>query len=360
MKKYFIFVAVSFLLTLIFTVDFIACSCNRTPDPPCRSYWETPVIFEGVVTEFVPVEDNSNGYENRRAKLIVKKAYKGINENEVFIFTGDGGSDCGFPFKKDESYLIYGYGENGYLTTNYCTRTRSIKYAKEDLDYLSNLNLMKDGALIYGNVKKYAFGYGDDENFGLVKPISGIRIKIEGTKEYNVKTDKDGKFQIQNVPEGNYLIQALLPKNLKFSVHTPEQMYFTQIKNKGCAEANFYVDFEGEIKGKVLDEKGNPVKGITAQLVSADYKFESKDDMAGLLNWTLTKDDGSFRFTGLPSGRYFIGIGIGGAHDVFSKEGRVFYPNTDDPAKATKIQIIEGVKLPEFILPLPKTSKLKN
>jgi hypothetical protein len=342
------------LVIIICPAIFFACSCLRTPNPPCRSYWNTPVIFDGIVTEFVAIEDNPNGFENRKAKFKVENTYKGIKTEEVDIYTGDGGSDCGFPFRVGERYLVYAYGDSNYLSTTYCARTANLKNANEDLDYFKQLSLMKEGGLIYGSVKQYAFGYGDDEDFGLTKPISNILIKIQGEKKYSVKTNIEGKFEIKNVPQGRYIIEAVLPKNLEFSVHNPEPIYFTEIENKGCAEAKFYVDFEGEIKGKVLGKSGKPVEGVTAQLVSADYKFESKDDMARLLEWQTTREDGSFRFTGIPPGRYFVGIGIGGARDVFGKEGRVFYLKTDDPKKAFVIDLKEGKKLPEFILQLPE------
>lgn len=353
MKKWFWFsFGIISLILLIYPENFFACSCLRTPNPPCRSYWNTPVIFDGIVTEFASIENNPNGFENRKAKFKVENAYKGISTEEIDIYTGDGGSDCGFPFRVGQRYLVYAYGNDNYLTTTYCARTSSLKNVAEDLNYFKQLSSMNAGGWIYGSVKKYAFGYGDDEDFGLTNPVPNILVKVHGKKEYSIKTDKQGKFEIKNVPEGQYAIEAVLPKNLEFSVHNPELIYFTEIKNKGCAEAKFYVDFEGEIRGKVLDKSGKPVKGITAQLVSADYNFESKDAMARLLEWHLTKADGSFQFTGIPPGRYFVGIGIGGARDVFGKEGRVFYPRTDDPKKAFVIEVKERKKLPEFILHL--------
>jgi hypothetical protein len=346
---------IGILLIAWSATESFACSCNRTPNPPCRFYWQTPVIFEGTVIKFVSIENNPNGFENRKAKFRVESPYKGIGKKEIEIYTGDGGSDCGFPFQVGKRYLVYAYGENSYLSTNYCGRTRAIENAKEDFDYFAQLPSMKSGVMIYGSLKKYAFGYGEDEDFGLTKPIAGIPIKIKGKKSILLRTDKNGNFKVSDFPAGTYLIEPVLPKNLTLSVHTKTQTYdFFEIKSKECYEAKFYVDFEGKVKGRVLDEKGRGVKGIDTQLVSAEYKFKGKKDTAQLLEWNVSNESGRYSFEGIPPGRYFLGIGIGGASDVFGKNGRVFYPNTTDPKKATVITIVEGKRLPEFNLRLPR------
>lgn len=343
-------------LAVLATTESLACSCIPTPNPPCRAYWQTPVIFEGTVTEFAVVENNAKFFENRRATFSVEKSHKGIDgTKETEIYTGDGGSDCGFPFQVGKRYLVYAYQENGYLSTNYCGRTELIEGAKEDLDYFAQMAAMKDGATIYGSVKKYAFGYGSDEKFGLTNPVANIAIRIEGKKSALLRTDKDGNFRASGFPAGTYLMEPILPRNLTLSVHSKTQSIdFFEVGNKQCYEAKFYVDFGGKVKGRVLDENGRGVEGIDAQMVSAEYKLKGDKDTAPLLARSVTDENGRFSFDGIPPGRYFLGIGIGGAFDVFGKNGRVFYPNTIDPNKATVITVTEGKRLPNFNLRLPK------
>ncbi len=65
------------------------------------------------------------------------------------------------------------------------------------------------------------------------------------------------------------------------------------------------------------------------------------NDTGPLLEWTVSRNDGSYVLGGIPPGRYRLGIGIGGAFDAFGKNGQVFYPNTRDPEKAKIITIAE-------------------
>jgi hypothetical protein len=53
----------------------------------------------------------------------VENAWKGKLTQEVTVFTGHGGGDCGYRFEVGESYLVYAYGSNERLSTNICQRT---------------------------------------------------------------------------------------------------------------------------------------------------------------------------------------------------------------------------------------------
>jgi hypothetical protein len=53
----------------------------------------------------------------------VESVWKGKAFQEVTIFTGQGGGDCGYRFEVGESYLVYAYGSNENLSTNICQRT---------------------------------------------------------------------------------------------------------------------------------------------------------------------------------------------------------------------------------------------
>ncbi|HMS38856.1 MAG TPA: hypothetical protein PKE69_01425 [Pyrinomonadaceae bacterium] len=355
MKKYFSIFFIVFIFILIGFQQIFACSCMQTPNPPCRSYGNTPVIFDGIVTEFAPIENNQNGSQNRRAKFKIENIYKGNLKKEVEIFTGDGGSDCGFPFTVGERYLVYAYGDETYLSTSYCSRTELLEKAKEDLDYFAQLPSLKNEVTIYGSVKKYAFGYGDDEDFGLTKPLFNIPIRIKGQKSSVVRTDRQGNFKVSGFPAGTYSVELLLPKRLKVSIHSRTgEVDYLKIPNKGCAEVKYYIDFEGKISGRVLDENGKGVESIDVQLVSADYKFEGKNDTATMLEWDVSDENGNYSFDGIPPGRYFLGIGIGGAFDVFGEYGQIFYPNATKPENATVINITENKELINYNLLLPK------
>jgi hypothetical protein len=52
----------------------------------------------------------------------------------VVVFTGSGGGDCGFPFRRGESYLVYASANtDGWLGTGICGRTAELSRAAADL-----------------------------------------------------------------------------------------------------------------------------------------------------------------------------------------------------------------------------------
>jgi hypothetical protein len=342
---------------LIATSKSVACSCNDAPNPPCRSYSETPLIFSGEVTDFVPIEKNPTGFENRKAVFKVQNVFKGEVSKEIIIYTGDGGSDCGFPFQVGKKYLVYAYGENDVFVTSYCTRTNYLADAGEDLSFFETVPTLKKGSTIFGSVKKYALQWGNagGEDFGLTKPLPNMIVRLRGPKSTVLKTGKNGEFKVSGFPAGQYVIELRLPKHLEMSPNTStQQLDILEVQDKSCVGAKFYVEFEGKISGKVLDANGGGVAGYDVQLVSADYKYEGENDTAPLLEWTVSRSDGSYKFDGIPPGRYRLGIGIGGAFDSFGKKGQVFYPNTKDPQKASTITITEGKPLRNVNLRPPR------
>lgn len=110
----------------------LACSCVVTPDPKVARDG-SDAVFSGQVTGIV-----QSGQSGRMltVTLQVDRAWKGILQcGEVTLETAADGATCGFGFEQGKSYLVYAVDENG-LTTNLCTRSRSIDQADEDLGAL--------------------------------------------------------------------------------------------------------------------------------------------------------------------------------------------------------------------------------
>jgi hypothetical protein len=337
---------------LILSINSLGCSCDGTPNPPCRAYWYSPAVFSGIVTAIRPFELSAPG--QLKVSIKVEQAYKGVGRDQVEVLTGDGQTaDCGFPFEVGQRYLVYADNYNDILSTTYCTRTRDLSRAQDDLDYIEKLPSMLDGIRIFGNITKRAKNSMLDE-----KPVANLPVRITDLSRGRIeslKTDTRGNFKKEGIPAGSYLIEALFPKGIYFYAYgQPEGLWSYQIPNKGCAEVNFATYFEGKIQGRVLSETGVGVGGYRVQLISADYEFKSPTDTAELWDWEPSADDGSFVFDGLPPGRYKVGIGIGGAADVFMKKGRIFYPNTLDPMKAKVITVREGRITKDISLAEPK------
>ncbi len=103
---------------------------------------------KGIVNELRKMQEEMDGkkieYEVLVLRFQVEKWWKGDLSNEVILVTdqtraSDGTTSvggCGLGFEKGKRYLIYAYGNEKELGTNACTRTKSLKKAKNDLKQL--------------------------------------------------------------------------------------------------------------------------------------------------------------------------------------------------------------------------------
>ncbi len=129
MNKYnfLLFIFTAFILTC--STESFACSCSL----PSRTMSlkqqvevarkDAKAIFVGQVLE---IDKKQDGF-GMLIKFQVEKSWKQIRSKEIFIVTGSGGGDCGFPFAIGMKYLIYAYGpNNGKFGTGICSRTKRI------------------------------------------------------------------------------------------------------------------------------------------------------------------------------------------------------------------------------------------
>lgn len=134
----------SLTLTLVFCLLLVpesarACDCDlplsgkTVSKKVIEARKKAAAVFAGTVVE---ITKNPEGFYIC-AKLKVKVAWKGLRHDEVRLFTGLGGGDCGYRFEVGQSYLIYAYTYNKTeLGTNICQRTANLIDAGEDLKVL--------------------------------------------------------------------------------------------------------------------------------------------------------------------------------------------------------------------------------
>ncbi|MCM3757548.1 hypothetical protein M3197_08600 [Sporosarcina aquimarina] len=111
-----------------------ACSCKELPSVS-EAKEQSDAVFLGTITEITDV-----GIQ-REATIDVREAWKGVDTKTIKIYTGFNDGDCGLPIVSGESYLFYGTDrsegrDDGFLTSDICTRTTAEANAKEDLKEL--------------------------------------------------------------------------------------------------------------------------------------------------------------------------------------------------------------------------------
>ncbi len=142
------------------------------------------------------------------------------------------------------------------------------------------------------------------------QPIAGVNVDAEDfNKRFHVngaRTDSKGNYTITGLPTDEYRIRTHA-KDTNFI-----NEFFDNVVNDDLAlpvkvtapaetsDINFVLDSGGSISGTVLGPDNKPVIGINVNAEDFDGNFH--------VNNAQTGADGKFSITGLPSGKYRVGV----------------------------------------------------
>jgi hypothetical protein len=129
-----------FVMLVHFSIPAYACDCV-IPSSVETEFSQSDAVFSGKVIS-IKESHSPGGYAKKEIIFEVYQTWKGLEESQVKITTGQGGGDCGYHFVPDGEYLIYGrysdmYGKS-QLSTGICDRTVDLGAANEDLKILGN------------------------------------------------------------------------------------------------------------------------------------------------------------------------------------------------------------------------------
>ena len=144
------------LLALLASRPALACTCRATPAPQDAVIRANAVFVGRVLSRAAlhpvgiglmgpgaersgltrePQADTAWGFAQLRVTLLVSRAWKGLAQDTITVFTGSGGGDCGYPFYVDGVYLVYAsrLPQHSDLYAGICDRTRVLADAAGDL-----------------------------------------------------------------------------------------------------------------------------------------------------------------------------------------------------------------------------------
>ncbi|WP_043934808.1 hypothetical protein, partial [Bacillus sp. EB01] len=138
-------IAVAIVLYSLFILGFpltgYACKCAYPPTVQ-KELQSSKAVFAGI-----GVKDHEKQY-GKKVLFEVTKTWKGLNESQVILDTGQGSGDCGFTFHEGTEYLVYAsenfgkiYGDGSFMVTTICDRTKEAASAEDDMKLLGNPTL---------------------------------------------------------------------------------------------------------------------------------------------------------------------------------------------------------------------------
>ncbi len=143
-------------------------------------------------------------------------------------------------------------------------------------------------------------------------------IHLSGPSEHTVQTDSSGHYEAMGLPPGEYNMSATVP--VGFSI-CPGPSKVT-VQDKGCAELDWHVTYEGQISGRVRSVDGQPVADLTLALEPKAPQRPGYDRKV----FAITDLDGTYRFHHLSPGQYALST-----RDAFALTGDtpISYPEHD-------------------------------
>lgn len=358
MRAKYVLMGLSFFVLLLFSGRALACSCMG-PGPPCQAFGGAAAVFVGTATD-VTTRQTKSGKSGTRDevdwtpnvyKFTVVQSFLGVEGTEVEVATGRGGGDCGYGFRRGETYLVYAYGgvEGKLLTTGICTRTKPVASAAEDLEFLRGIPARGAGVTISVAVKRYLQNVkaGDSK---LVGGLADAPLVVEGGGERReLKTDAEGRLQLTGLKAGKYKIKLLLPEEL--TTYKAEEE--VTVSDRGCASVFYSVSDNGRIGGKVMDIEGKPVVGVLVALVEAD----DPDFEKNYSKLERTDGEGRYKFSGVPPGRFLLALNLNRypqPDDPTNAYPRTFYPGVADIAQAEVVPLGAGEDVQDRDLRVPQ------
>ena len=337
------FLLASALLLFAFATQAVACSCAG-PQRPCEAYGDASAIFVGTVTFSTTTKIKEAGYEftKRKVRFHIDRPLRNVEATDVEVLTGLGDSDCGYGFRLGGQYLVYAHSDNNKtLQTSICTRTRPISEATADLEYIRGLSNATPGGTIFGEVR---LRHPSRENEYPWPPVKDARLLFSGPKQFEGKTDDDGKYSVSGIPPGKYKVRIDLPEGL--SIYNPE--HELEVHDRGCRQVFFLAEPDTRITGKVLDAQGMSAADVLMELVPVTREVGKHPE------YVRTDKEGRYVLKLVKPGRYYLGVRIvGSAGATYVPYPQTYYPGVKDRSQATVITISEAqrIELDELILP---------
>lgn len=341
-----------------------ACSCLGTPTV-LAAYNSASVV---VIARAVSVERGGpgEGYVGiHSTKMVVEKVFKGnLKVGDEMNFGQGGNTDCiwGFERPVGQRFLLYlGPPQKGSTLwyVGACGRSTSVESADdptEDLLYLSKLKDVEGKTRISGTIR---FVNGSDVS------IEGRVIRIAGEgKSYEVKTNKNGVYEIYGLPAGKYIIEPEVPAGWKVSdswmrrprfsgldqVLSPKKIPVT-LEGAGDVSLDIRYEIDNAIRGGIYDPNGNPMRDVCIEAMEAGGENRS---------WGMdcTKGEGKFVLPRLPRGSYFLVVNKKGKISGSVPFKTLYYPNVFDRKKAVAIAVREGEFIDDVNIYVPKTEEV--
>jgi len=169
-------------------------------------------------------------------------------------------------------------------------------------------------------------------------------------------TDKEGRFQMNNLPDGRYYLVPLAPA---YFAPSEDRMIasgkpVTLMKGETLDGIELKLIPGGVITGRVTTTGGQPVVGQNIYIRATDPSaLQQLPSMSANDSRFKTDDRGVYRIYGLPAGRFTVSVLSGRPG-----EGWIFHPGVTEESRAGQIDIVAGRVVENIDIKLPPLTRV--
>lgn len=330
-----------------------ACSCAGSASP-CDSFGAGSVIFAGTVKQRSSVTSepftvrNLNGGTEQLTEslyefvLSVAEPIAGVDEAEISVRTATDTAACGYPFEMGKSYLVYASrGPDGKFHTGICSRTRPLDAATNDLALLRQLQRGVVVSRVFGSVTEFGLELdGWFQRHKVIGPLRDVVVSIRGADvAEQTRTDAEGRFVFEGLPPGDYTLEPQLPPGLTAMFGRPS----AKIKAGRCGYGGIGFDAiaDAPLAGVVVGESGGVGREIEITAIRVDGAHSTAPRTTTSTH-VFAKENGDWRFDGLPPGQYVVGVNLTSPPSINSPYAPMFYPAAASIQQAEPIDVVPG------------------
>ena len=329
----------------------IVVACAIPPKPTVlEAYDDSDVV---IIARAISVERLSemapSGTFVSSTTMEVKKVFKGdLRVGDKMVFGQGNGIRCTWVFYDDvvgEEFLFYLDSPPADERLWYefgLRRSHALEHSGDDLLYLNKMDKVRGRTRISGVL--------DDEGLAGLS-LEGQTIRIVGrNKTYVARTDKNGVYELYDVPPGRYVLEPELKYGWKVDefrlTRPPTRSEWKHGLKPGNRVAftlrprrHFGVDIKftlsNQVSGAVYDSNSKPMQWVCVSLVPA------KSDSPLMCN-DLTDELGRFQFDAVEADAYLLIF----SHENKTTKGmpfpKLYYPGVPERERATPITVRHG------------------
>jgi hypothetical protein len=190
------------------------------------------------------------------------------------------------------------------------------------------------------------------------RPIAGCTVTIELLTMFRgatSTTNAEGAFEFNGIGAAEYRIETLCDSHLQAchrggGTSPPRCDTVTVAVDQRRSNIDFHLIEGATAKGRVVDGDGQPIAGATVRLGMPRF-----DARFALTKPALTKRDGTFIMTNLPTGGYLMEVDLPQAAGAL-RPPIVYYPGVLQYAEATFVELAAGRTTEDLTIVAPRLS----